>query len=661
MVMGISSKTLLTGVVLTLILVPLIVYGNVYIFGWGNWSLNITMTPYIWSLLVGLMFTFMAVVSIFGLNVGANDYSFYVGVIVACIGSASQYWMYTFFGSMIMPLANPSMASQLAPLAPSWWTPTNTEVIASFVQGGTALNFAVWMPGISLIILISLGWIFMSVFLSNIVRQLFVDVEMLPFPTSRIVTELIDYCSPKGEKKKSSLFSFTGKMKVFYIGFIVAVIMYSTHIIAIFVPGTPRIVGDFIKWWVDLTPAASTYIPGARISYSFWPGLILVGYLMSLDITISTTFFYVLMNIVLTAAFVAMGTIPYSPTMGTATIYTTGLSNQVNYNAIMGGCIVAIALMPFIIHRKYFIDTLKLAMGNKDTEYKGDGEPIPYLWSYIGYIVSFILIVGLALGTGAPILPALLLPIMLSILALAFARFMAEAGLFFPTNSRPLMNVIPMAYGGATGPSVYSTMTWVHGIGFYNTQESQPSGLSLWSYKIGRESGSTTKAMFLGNSMALVLGTVIGVPLSLYLFNMTGEAVSGSGWWLDSIGNGAVSLFGPTVVGTKSLDVVPEDYSWLLAGFIIAAALIVLRSKYAWWPLTPIGLALATNLHTMIFWLPLAIAMILKFLTLRIGGPKAYDDYGVPFVTGFAIAALLVIFISDIFQLLTGTYIGLYR
>jgi hypothetical protein len=52
-------------------------------------------------------------------------------------------------------------------------------------------------------------------------------------------------------------------------------------------------------------------------------------------------------------------------------------------------------------------------------------------------------------------------------------------------------------------------------------------------------------------------------------------------------------------------------------------------------------------------WLPALIAWILKTITLRVGGSKLYENYGIPVATGFATGFISIAFI--------GGLIGIYR
>jgi hypothetical protein len=73
-----------------------------------------------------------------------------------------------------------------------------------------------------------------------------------------------------------------------------------------------------------------------------------------------------------------------------------------------------------------------------------------------------------------------------------------------------------------------------------------------------------------------------------------------------------------------------------IAMIMIGAALVfiisILRMRFPWLFLHAVGLGAAwSNMFT----LAIVPAWILKFMTLKIGGSKAYENTGLPVVTGF--------------------------
>jgi hypothetical protein len=74
-----------------------------------------------------------------------------------------------------------------------------------------------------------------------------------------------------------------------------------------------------------------------------------------------------------------------------------------------------------------------------------------------------------------------------------------------------------------------------------------------------------------------------------------------------------------------------------LFGFVIAGLFLYLRRRYPWWPIDPIGAALAPcdMFHNQVGgFLTAFIAWLAKYLLLKIGGRKAYEEYGLPAAAG---------------------------
>jgi len=80
------------------------------------------------------------------------------------------------------------------------------------------------------------------------------------------------------------------------------------------------------------------------------------------------------------------------------------------------------------------------------------------------------------------------------------------------------------------------------------------------------------------------------------------------------------------------------------AGFLIAIILGVLHARYIWFPFEPIGFFIATEEWELLagLWTTFLVAWIAKFLTLRIGGSKAYENYGVPLASGFVMGFTII-------------------
>jgi len=77
-----------------------------------------------------------------------------------------------------------------------------------------------------------------------------------------------------------------------------------------------------------------------------------------------------------------------------------------------------------------------------------------------------------------------------------------------------------------------------------------------------------------------------------------------------------------------------------ITGFSITALLMLLRARFTWWALHPVGYAMA-NTNTMNqVWLPFFIAWLVKTVVLRYGGMQLYRR-SLPFFYGMIIGDFL--------------------
>jgi hypothetical protein len=87
-----------------------------------------------------------------------------------------------------------------------------------------------------------------------------------------------------------------------------------------------------------------------------------------------------------------------------------------------------------------------------------------------------------------------------------------------------------------------------------------------------------------------------------------------------------------------------------IVGFIITVALSLVRARFIWWPIHPLGFLIATSFSAIWFgsWNCFLAAWIVKWITLKVGGSRAYENYGAPAVGGFLAGVTLGYFIGAI-------------
>jgi len=85
-------------------------------------------------------------------------------------------------------------------------------------------------------------------------------------------------------------------------------------------------------------------------------------------------------------------------------------------------------------------------------------------------------------------------------------------------------------------------------------------------------------------------------------------------------------------------------------GFLIVVGLYYMNSRFPWWPIHPMGFLLSGGQYAMWtgVWVCFLVGWICKYLTLRIGGSKAYENYGTPFIGGTMVGLIITIFAASV-------------
>ncbi len=118
-------------------------------------------------------------------------------------------------------------------------------------------------------------------------------------------------------------------------------------------------------------------------------------------------------------------------------------------------------------------------------------------------------------------------------------------------------------------------------------------------------------------AISLSLGSVLGivVPYRLGAIQMDTYIFQGTPRWTAS--DAAAKL-----MATPKAD--PRLPVFFGSGVLLTLALTVLRTRYLWWPLAPIGMALSGTWGIITFWFTILIAWLVKVTVMRYGGMKVF-------------------------------------
>jgi hypothetical protein len=99
------------------------------------------------------------------------------------------------------------------------------------------------------------------------------------------------------------------------------------------------------------------------------------------------------------------------------------------------------------------------------------------------------------------------------------------------------------------------------------------------------------------------------------------------------------------------------DYEGLQAmgwGAGITVALAYFRSRFTWWPFHPIGFAAGNTFIMDVIWFQFVVGWLLKVITLRYGGIRAYRA-ALPFFVGLILGDYVIASVWTLIGVATGT------
>jgi hypothetical protein len=235
-----------------------------------------------------------------------------------------------------------------------------------------------------------------------------------------------------------------------------------------------------------------------------------------------------------------------------------------------------------------------------------------------------------------------------AIILLILTRIMAETGMLFLFPPFDMSEA--MAAAGYTGytPGAAGTLLMTEQV--YADYREAPMPAITNAFALGG-AGQINPRVFGGAAaLALLVGYFVGFWAFVWVSYRYGSVT------LDPWGTeGAPAYrFDRAVRFVESYGL--PDAGALVAvgtGGVLAALLAVLRLRFLWWPLGPVGLTLASTYAMDCFWFSVLAGWLCKVITLRLGGLAGYRA-ALPFFIGLIIGEALFAGVSIFWSMLAG-------
>lgn len=485
---------------------------------------------------------------------------------------------------------------------PNWIAPSRSHIqaIKWFWEGlppGEKIPWRIWV--------VPLFWWFsfigvvfwVCICIVSILRKQWVERERIAFPLMEVPIKMIQEAGSK------SLLPAVLRSRLFWIGFAVPFFIIVWNIVHYFSPLFPEI--TVIKGG-QLSIGRS--FPSIPVGLSFH--LIGFAYFASLDVLLSIWVFYLL------------------------SVFQIGLYNRIGFSIglpqtfcseqpSMGwqgfGGLIAIVAYSLWMARTHLKDAFRKAFG-KNSDAVDSSELLSYKTAVWGLILGLVYICAWLYRAGMSYKVLLLFLPAVFVVFVGLSRVVSEGGLM--KCRAPLIPAIFTTYTfGSSNISIPSITALAFSYAWVADLDANFMTAIFQCSKLGNTIKIKMKAIFGAIVIATIVSFVVFVGYTLYLgyrhgaFNLGGWIYSaGQLLPFDSAVDKIRNPFGPDM----------GRLSFLGIGGIVGAVLIYMRHRFLWWPLSPLGFAVASVLPVRGAAFSIFLAWTIKLLIRKFGGPTVY-------------------------------------
>jgi len=487
---------------------------------------------------------------------------------------------------------------------PSWMAIPDLKAATWFWEGlpeGESVPWRLWWIMMShWFIFFGALWL-MMISLAALVRKQWADRERLTFPLVQFPMEVL-----REDARGPSAGFFTNRLV--WLG---AGVVFCIHVINGLNRHFPALPSIPVFWDLDSYLVDRPWNAMAPVYLGVYFSAVGFGYLLSLEV--AAGFWVSVLFIKLEA--VVLSAIGYEGSSAWG-----GVISEISTKQQMGAVLVLAAVLLWLL-RGTFIDAARKAFSRSST-LDDSGEPLGYRFALFGLIASLAIVFAWLVAAGmTPLFTAIFLIVFIAI-CLVLTRIIAEAGmLMIHFSFMPVDYLLLLGGTTAVGPSNLTVLAFVDCALTFDLREFlMPSALN--AFRLGEQTGVRARRLTPTLAAALIFCLLVSVPAFLITFYKPGAAQVGNVVELEwhptrFFGTLASRLQNPEVPSAT-------EYVSLVSGGALVAILSWLRLNYVWWPIHPLGFAMATSWASLCLWFSLFLGWLFKLITIRYTGLRGY-------------------------------------
>ena len=522
-------------------------------------------------------------------------------------------------------------------LLPTWFSPSDPNAVENFFMGGTPVPWSLWYTPLAAWCSFLLALVAASLCLVVLIQRQWITNERLAFPLAQIPLELVtEKETPQGKVARLPV------ARVFWVGFALTLLVGFWNNLTTVFPSLPAVpLGPVvISPAVRVGPMAGI----GDIELVLWPWMIAIAYLIPKELSLSAWVFWIV-RVVLAVIAISFGAQPR------AAMDWLGDTAFPSYAFQGFGAILALAVWAAWKARRHLSRAARIAFSRESGRADAD-EPIPYRWAILGLVLSFAWMVGFFWLSGArPIVGVIFVGLLLAFYMM-WNWIRAETGLgmlLFPLFIDDMLDGFGNSILRPNEVLTWMMVRWTYFPGASSTAD-VVSGNVLETLKIADQARIDTRPLFRAMCAGIVLALVLGVYVTLTgmyhygFYNLRAANQS----WLSSQVNWNVGHVFSALTSPSKLD--PNALAGITAGGIVAIGLGLLRARFWWWPLHPVGYLAANCWGMHWFYMPFFVGWLAKTMVTRYGGLRLYRQT-VPLAIGLIAGELVSSMIWTVYRI----------
>ncbi|MBD3181489.1 hypothetical protein GF312_04300 [Candidatus Poribacteria bacterium] len=494
---------------------------------------------------------------------------------------------------------------------PEWLVIKDKDVLRGYFEGDTTLYIAKYLKGWALPVLSWVSFtvvlIFVMLCISIIVRKQWIDNEKLAYPIIQLPNEII---------REGGTRSFFGN-KLMWMGFSLAGIIDILNGIHHLYPAVPNLPVKLHS--IGHLFAHKPWNAMGSLHVSFYPFAIGLAFLMPLDLAFSFWFFLLFWK--------------FQSVLGSIMGWQSTSAFPYPTHQLGGVCI---GLLVFALWsgRSYFLGFLK---GFSIKDLNQENNKMIRL-AFIGLVIGMAFLVLFGHRMGMSVWIAISFFILYLALSTTITRIRAELGppahdMYGAGPDHILTTILGTRRMGPGNLTAISLFYWIN----REAYRTHPMPNILEGFKLAQLNKVNERKLSYAIILAAAVGSISCFWALLHIGHNLGAATQlyGRTWFARA----GITRLQNWLSYPTNTDVTGS--SFIGVGFLFTIGLMILRTRFIWWPLHPVGYAVTSFFIGNVLWFPVLISSVIKWIILKYGGIKQYRQ-AVPFFIGLILGEYIV-------------------